>query len=98
MFAWGAAMLMWIATLTLGTAHGAYERVQRVPSLVVGETISDRLLYGKRSYRSEAPLNLFGVYSRHYMHRRWKRMCKGPERYDAMREAYERGLPMPCGN
>jgi hypothetical protein len=41
-------------------------------------------------------LGLFGTYTMHYMHRRWARMCKGPARYDAMREAYELGAKQPC--
>lgn len=28
--------------------------------------------------------------------KRWERMCAGPERYDAMREAEEKGKPNPC--
>ena len=27
---------------------------------------------------------------------RWREMCKGPARYDAMREAYELRMPDPC--
>jgi hypothetical protein len=97
-FAWIITALMWVIVIAMpSSAHGAYERIPKAPRLVVGEAVSDRLLYGERSYNEHnAPLNLFGVYSRHYMHRRWKRMCKGPERYDAMREAYERGMPQPC--
>jgi hypothetical protein len=30
------------------------------------------------------------------LEKRWERMCAGPERYDAMREADEKGRPNPC--
>jgi hypothetical protein len=53
----------------------------------VGTTFMQRLLYG------EPPLNGLAA---HYRHRRWQRMCRGPARYDAMREAYERGHANPC--
>ena len=42
-------------------------------------------------------IDKFGTYSDEYYARRWKRMCEGPARYDAMREANDRGKPMPCG-
>jgi hypothetical protein len=42
-------------------------------------------------------LDRFGTYSDEYYARRWKRMCDGPERYDAMREADSRGKSNPCG-
>lgn len=32
----------------------------------------------------------------HAIHRRWQRMCRGPERYDAMREAHEYNGSQPC--
>lgn len=38
----------------------------------------------------------FGPHSSLYMKSRWARLCKGGGRYDAMREAYERGLTNPC--
>jgi hypothetical protein len=45
----------------------------------------------------DGAIGRFGVYSDQYMHRRWARMCKGPARYDAMREANQEGKPNPCG-
>lgn len=44
----------------------------------------------------DGDISRFGTYSQQYLERRWRRMCSGPARYDAMREAYERGLPQPC--
>jgi hypothetical protein len=41
-------------------------------------------------------LGRFGTYSDEYYARRWRRMCDGPARYDAMREAADRGRPNPC--
>jgi hypothetical protein len=42
----------------------------------------------------------FGVYSRAYVDRqqakRWRELCKGGGRYQAMSEAYEAGKPDPC--
>ena len=37
-------------------------------------------------------------YGDHYYERRWRIMCLGPARYDAMAEAYELGRPNPCGH
>lgn len=44
----------------------------------------------------DGDIGSFGVYSPAYYARRWRRMCAGPQRYDAMREANELGRPMPC--
>lgn len=41
-------------------------------------------------------LNKFGRYADSYYARRWKRMCAGPARYDAMREANDLGKGNPC--
>lgn len=41
-------------------------------------------------------IGVFGTYSDAYLHRRWVRMCRGPARYDAMREAYDMRKPDPC--
>jgi len=42
----------------------------------------------------------FGTYSKAYLDRqqakRWKQLCKGGGRYQAMSEAYEAGKPDPC--
>lgn len=38
----------------------------------------------------------FGTYTDKYYEKKWKKLCKGAGRYDAMREAYERGKPDPC--
>jgi hypothetical protein len=47
-------------------------------------------------YDPSVPLGAFGTYSTNYLHRRWARMCKGPARYDATREAFNHGRPNPC--
>lgn len=43
---------------------------------------------------------MFGTYSKAYLDRqqvkRWKELCKGGGRYQAMSEAYEAGKPDPC--
>jgi len=43
---------------------------------------------------------MFGTYSQKYLDRqqakRWKELCKGGGRYQAMSEAYEAGKPDPC--
>jgi len=54
------------------------------------DQLSDHLVYGPKR------IGDFGTYSAHYLNRRWQRMCKGPQRYEAMREAYEHGRPPPC--
>lgn len=41
-------------------------------------------------------LTRFGRYSLEYYRNRWQRMCEGPQRYDAMREADSMRQPMPC--
>jgi hypothetical protein len=42
----------------------------------------------------------FGTYSQAYLDRqqakRWKELCKGGGRYQAMSEAYSAGKPDPC--
>ncbi len=52
-----------------------------------------------RAYQpSQQPM--FGTYSRAYTERqqakRWRELCKGGGRYQAMSEAYEAGKPDPC--
>lgn len=49
-------------------------------------------------YKGLAPgeVSRFGVYGDHYYFRRWKRMCKGSERYEAMREAFDLKKGNPC--
>ena len=43
---------------------------------------------------------VFGTYSKAYQDRqqakRWRALCKGAGRYQAMSEAYEAGKPDPC--
>lgn len=41
-------------------------------------------------------LTRFGIYSDAYYARRWRRMCAGAARYDAMREANDMGRGNPC--
>lgn len=38
----------------------------------------------------------FGTYTPAYYQRRWKKLCKGGGRYEAMSEAYELGMRDPC--
>lgn len=41
----------------------------------------------------------FDVHSKRYLERqqrRWRQLCKGGGRYQAMAEAYEMGKPSPC--
>lgn len=40
--------------------------------------------------------NSFGTYTPAYYKRRWKTLCKGGGRYQAMSEAYGLGMPDPC--
>jgi len=44
----------------------------------------------------------FGAYSQAYVDRqqarRWRELCKGGGRYQAMSEAYEAGKPDPCNH
>lgn len=51
------------------------------------------------SYRPDRQ-PVFGTYSQKYLDRsqakRWKELCKGGGRYQAMSEAYEAGKPYPC--
>lgn len=61
------------------------------PALGADVKIPDRLIYD-----DQKPLGMFGTYREHYLQRRWRNMCKGPARYDAMREAMEIGRPNPC--
>jgi hypothetical protein len=59
--------------------------------------------YVPRAYGAElsvpvidGPIDKFGRYGDRYYQRRWKRMCAGPARYDAMREANDLGKRNPC--
>jgi hypothetical protein len=74
---------VWITLDGIRTARGA-----DLPAIIMlGRT--------GPAYRP-SPLGGFGTYSNQYLHRRWARMCKGPARYDAMREAHYLGKAMPC--
>lgn len=56
-----------------------------------------RLITRGSSFENESPsLDKFGIYSTYYMELRWRRMCKGPARYDAMREANDLQHANPC--
>ena len=44
----------------------------------------------------DSDISKFGRYGDAYYQRRWRRMCLGAARYDAMREADELGKPNPC--
>jgi hypothetical protein len=74
-----------IAMLVAGT-WAALSADLALPNLIV---------YG-RSNPDSMPIGRFGTYSDAYYERRWARMCRGPMRYDAMREAFERGKQNPC--
>jgi len=45
---------------------------------------------------------IFGTYSQKYLDKqqakRWKLLCKGGGRYQAMSEAYQAGKPDPCNS
>lgn len=62
--------------------------------------VPDYIKCGEREclHYEGGPLGKFGTYSLPYMQRRWERMCDGPARYDAMREANDMGQPQPCSN
>jgi hypothetical protein len=53
-----------------------------------------------RAYLSNQPA--FGTYSQKYLDRqqakRWKALCRGGGRYQAMSEAHEAGKPDPCNS
>jgi len=57
--------------------------------------------YARSDYRPNAQ-PMFGTYSQAYLDRqqtkRWKELCKGGGRYQAMSEAYEAGKPDPCNS
>lgn len=45
---------------------------------------------------------MFGTYSQKYLDKqqakRWKQLCRGGGRYQAMSEAYQAGKPDPCNS
>lgn len=49
-----------------------------------------------KGHSDSARIDQFGKYNMAYYQRRWKRMCAGSARYDAMREAYEMKKEQPC--
>jgi len=57
--------------------------------------------HARSDYRPNAQ-PMFGTYSRAYLDsqqaKRWKELCKGGGRYQAMSEAYEAGKPDPCNS
>ena len=67
-----------------------------IPRSLGAEIALPREITRGSSFDDTQSLNRFGTYSTRYLERRWARMCKGPARYDAMREAYELGHGMPC--
>lgn len=81
-FFWGMALVLWLA-FAVDRANAASLDIPLPPEITMG-------------YSYDRPIGLFGTYSTHYMQRRWARMCKGPMRYEAMREAFELGRPNPC--
>ena len=81
--AWLAAGVLW-AAFAIDEARGADLRLAPLPPEVT------------LGYSYDRPIGLFGTYSTHYLQRRWARMCKGSQRYDAMRESFELGKGNPC--
>lgn len=57
-------------------------------------SLPNEIRYGRSL--PDGDISRFGTYSAAYYRSRWTRMCKGPQRYDAMREAYDRKQPDPC--
>lgn len=51
-----------------------------------------------RSAPVDGDVSKFGRYDDAYMRRRWRRMCQGSARYQAMGEAYDARKPDPCSN
>jgi hypothetical protein len=70
----------------------------RLASAVVASIVLSTCAYAD-DYRPNAQ-PMFGTYSQAYLDRqqakRWKELCKGGGRYQAMSEAYEAGKPDPC--
>jgi hypothetical protein len=83
-FFWGLALVLWLAVATDKAARAA-------------DMLPPEILFGKSwTPPPRSALGAFGTYSDQYLHRRWVRMCRGPERYDAMAEAYAHRRPNPC--
>lgn len=84
--AWGLTLGFAIICMVVGmTVKRAWGAELKLPNeITCGQTTCD------------GDISKFGRYSRAYYERRWKRMCKGGARYDAMREAFEAGKPNPC--
>jgi hypothetical protein len=80
--------LLW-SVIYAGRARGAELELPRH-----GKTIEYR--FGDFERPTDGDIDKFGVYSLRYLERRWQRMCDGPQRYDAMREADSLGKPQPC--
>ena len=80
--AWLAVGVLW-AAFAIDEARGAEIDLPLPPEVTLG-------------YSYDRPMGVFGTYSTNYLRRRWARMCKGPDRYEAMREAFELGKENPC--
>jgi hypothetical protein len=82
-------VLVWVLLAIPRSAHGS----ERTPyGRLAPLRLSDRQFIDE-----SVSLDKFGIYSLHYMELRWQRMCKGPARYDAMREAADLNHTNPCG-
>ena len=82
-------ILWFLPPLAVLIVWAAWHYDARGAELVIPEKFRDRV------YES-GDLNKFGRYGDAYYLRRWKRMCNGPARYDAMREANDLGKGNPC--
>ena len=66
--------------------------------VLVGAVITAVLYFGPKAFSMGS--TQFGTYTQAYLDRkdakRWKELCKGGGRYQAMAEAYDKGKPSPC--
>lgn len=89
---WAVALVLWMAfAFDIKPSRGADLELRLLPpEILLGRSLTPP------PFEESATLGTFGTYSTNYMRRRWARLCKGGGRYQAMSEAYERGLANPC--
>jgi hypothetical protein len=80
-----------LACLVLGLAVGLIARRAHGADIYA---LPNEIKHGRSM--PDGDISTFGTYSPAYYRSRWSRMCKGPQRYDAMREAYDMQRPDPC--